>query len=65
VDDFMQTIKETTTNLASTGKFIDETKVVHVVMNVFLQNYESFIQLIIVEDDLLGLEKFMGKFMLD
>jgi hypothetical protein len=38
---------------------------VHVVMNVFLQNYESFIQLIIVEDDLLGLEKLMGKFMLE
>jgi hypothetical protein len=64
VNDFMQTIKETTTNLASAGKIINETKMVHVVMNVFLRSYESFIELIIGEDELSGLEKLMGKFVL-
>jgi len=42
------------------GKIIDKTKVVHVIMNVFSQNYESFIQSIVVGDELLGLEKSMG-----
>jgi hypothetical protein len=56
---------EITTNLGLARKINNESKVVHVVMNLFLQNYESFIQLMIVEDELLGFEKLMGKFMLE
>jgi hypothetical protein len=48
---------EITTDLGLARKISNESKVVHVVMNLFLQNYESFIQSIIVEDELLGLEK--------
>jgi hypothetical protein len=43
VNDLMQAVNETTTNLASAGKIINEIKMVHVVRNVLLQNYESFI----------------------
>jgi hypothetical protein len=65
MNNFMWAIKETTTNLALVGKIIDKTKVVHVIMNDFSQSYESFIQSIIVGNELLGLEKLMGKFMLE
>ncbi len=34
-------------------------------MNVLLWSYESFIKSIIVQDELSGLEKLMGKFMLE
>jgi hypothetical protein len=39
--------------------------VVDVVMSVFTQSYESFIQLIIAQNKLLGFEKLMGKLMLE
>ncbi len=65
MNNFMWAVKETTTNLVLVGKLIEKIKVVHVVMNVFSQSYESFIQSIIVRDELLGLAKLMGKFMLE
>ncbi len=65
MNNFMWAVQETRTNLALVGKVIDKTKVVHVIMNVFSQNYESFIQSIVVGDELLGLEKSMGKFILE
>ncbi len=43
VSNFMHMVKETTTNLALAKTFIDEIKVVDVVMNALTQSYESFI----------------------
>jgi hypothetical protein len=65
IPDFLRKIKEISTQLASIGEILEETRSVQITLNALPNSYESFIQAVLGADEMPTFDKLSGKLLLE